>query len=162
MKKTNVMASLFLILILSIISVPLAVSGGFDEYGYNYPAMIFVGRADGVDRDLDGAVWGDPVYANDILVMKWSKAWDDAKFYGADWGPNAWCDNEWNGMIPDGSGEVWHYKIIWVGSELQNSPYWREGGYEIWGQFEVIMDQGVYNGEHFWGALASPNGYNGF
>jgi len=117
MKKTNVMASLFLILILSIISVPLAVSGGFDEYGYNYQAMIFVGSADGVDRDLDGAVWGDPVYANDILVMKWSKAY---------------------------------------------SPYWREGGYEIWGQFEVIMDQGVYNGEHFWGALASPNGYNGF
>jgi preprotein translocase subunit SecG len=28
--------------------------GGFDEYGYNYQARVFVGKADGVDRVLDG------------------------------------------------------------------------------------------------------------
>jgi len=43
---------------------------GFDEFGYNYQARIFVGSADGVDRLLDGKVWGDPTYANDHLKMK--------------------------------------------------------------------------------------------
>jgi hypothetical protein len=38
---------------------------GFDMFGYNYQARIFVGKADGVDRVLDGTFWGDPMYAND-------------------------------------------------------------------------------------------------
>ena len=33
---------------------PLAKGGGFDEFGYNYKARIFVGPADGIDRVLDG------------------------------------------------------------------------------------------------------------
>jgi hypothetical protein len=64
-------------------------------------ARVFVGKADGVDRALDGTVWGDSTYANDHLVMKWSKAWDDARFYGAPWTPDAWLDNEWNGAVPE-------------------------------------------------------------
>lgn len=158
------------LMVVLVLSVPAMAKGGFDEFGYNYQARIFVGRADGVDRVLDGKVWGDPTYANDWLVMKWSKAWDDARF-GPDgirdsgdelpWTPDAWCTNEWNGAVPGGSGEVWHYKIIWVGPELENSPYWREGGYPIWGQFEVIMDHGVAEGEHKWYALATPNGLGG-
>ncbi|MFX0067047.1 MAG: hypothetical protein ACFFC7_33355 [Candidatus Hermodarchaeota archaeon] len=133
--------------------------GGFDEFGYNYKARIFVGSADGVDRNLDGKVWGDPTYANDHLVMKWSKAWDNARFHGGEWTPDAWTNNEWNGMVPGGSGEIWHYKIIWVGPELEDSEYWREGGYAIWGQFEVIMSHGTYLGEHFWDCHATPTGY---
>lgn len=136
---------------------------GFDEFGYNYQANIFSGAADGVDRVLDGMVWGDPTYANDLLVMKWSNAWDDARFGDplAPWTADAWETNEWNGMVPGGSGEVWHYKIIWVGSELSASPYWREGGYAIWGQFEVIMSQGTASGSHIWETLATPNGFGG-
>jgi hypothetical protein len=130
-----------------------------DEFGYNYTARIFVGAADGVDRMLDDAVWGDPTYARDHLVMKWSKGWDDARFHGEPWTPDAWENNEWNGMVEGGSGEVAHYKIIWVGPELESSPYWREGGYAIWGQFEVILDQGVVGGEHYWNAHAQPTGY---
>ena len=136
--------------------------GGFDEFGYNYTARIFVGKADGVDRVLDGKVWGDPTYANDHLVMKWSKGWDDARFHDAPWTPDAWENNEWNGQVEGGSGEVWHYKIVWVGPELQNSPYWREGGYAIWGQFEVIFDHGTIANEHFWYAHANPTGYGLF
>lgn len=30
--------------------------GGFDEFGYNYGARVFAGKADGVDRVLDGKV----------------------------------------------------------------------------------------------------------
>lgn len=134
--------------------------GGFDEFGYNYNARIFVGPADGVDRVLDGKVLGNPTYAKDLLIMKWSKAWDDAMFHGGPWIPEAWEDNEWNGRVPGGSGEVCHYKIIWVGPGLENSPYWREGGYDIWGQFEVIMDQGTYPDEgHIFYAHAIPCGY---
>ncbi|PJE63372.1 hypothetical protein COU89_03700 [Candidatus Roizmanbacteria bacterium CG10_big_fil_rev_8_21_14_0_10_45_7] len=44
--------------------------------------------------------------------------------------------------------EVWHYKIVWVGPELEASPCWREGGYPIWGQFEVIMDHNTVDREH--------------
>lgn len=137
---------------------------GFDEYGYNYGARIFVGPADGVDRKLDGMVWGDPTYANDLLIMKWSKAWHDAKFNGKPWTCDAWVTNEWNGNVPGGSGEVWHYKIVWVGPELENSPCWREGGYPIWGQFEVIMDHGTAMDEelghiiHEWFTHAVPTG----
>lgn len=131
---------------------------GFDEFGYNYQARLFNGKADGVDRVLDGTVWGDSTYANDHLVMKWSKAWDDARFNGAPWTPDAWEDNEWNGAVPGGSGEVWHYKIIWVDSDLESSQYWQPGGYAIWGEFEVIMDQGVAAGAHIWFTHAVPNG----
>ena len=134
-------------------------TAGFDQYGYNYQARLFNGKADGVDRNLDSAVWGDSTYANDRLVMKWSKAWDDARFNGADWSPEAWTDNEWNGKAPDGSGETWHYKIVWVGPEGESSPYWHEGGYPIWGEFEVIFSQGTVANEHFWDTHANPAGF---
>ena len=136
--------------------------GGFDQFGYNYTARLFNGIEDGADRNLDGTYWGDPTYANDKLVMKWSKAWDNARFHGKPWSPDAWVDNEYNGKVPGGSGEVWHYKIVWVGPELEDSPYWREGGEAIWGQFEVIFSQGTVANEHFWDIHASPNGYGMF
>lgn len=99
---------------------------GFDEFGYNYTANLFSGKADGVDRNLDNKVWGDPTYANDHLVMKWSKAWDEARFNGEPWTCDAWENNEWNGASPNGSGEVWHYKIAWVGPEKFNvSGEWK-------------------------------------
>ena len=136
---------------------------GFDEFGYNYTARIFVGAADGVDRTLDGTVWGDPTYAQDHLKMSWSKAWDDARFHGAAWTCDAFEDNQWNGQVPGGSGEVWHYRIIWVGPgpKLDESPCWREGGYAIWGQFEVIMSHGTVANQHFWDAHAVPTGFGG-
>jgi hypothetical protein len=131
----------------------------FDEFGYNEVAGIFNGPADGVDRNLDGTVWGDPTYANDNLIMKWNNEWDRGKLENWANPPYfAWENNEWNGAFPGGSGEVWHYKIIWVGTELENSAYWADGGYPIWGQFEVIMDQGSIANEHFWYAHANPNG----
>jgi len=164
MKLKLALAALSLLVVLCVSTAPAFAQGGFDQFGYNYQARVFVGKADGVDRVLDDKIWGDPTYANDWLVMKWSKGWDDARFHGAPWGPDAWETNEWNGMNPDGSQSVWHYKIIWVGPELGSSPYWREGGYAIWGQFEVIMDQGIdpsIGPGHIWFALATPNGFGG-
>ena len=133
--------------------------GGFDEYGYNYAAGIFVGLGDGQDHVFDGAVWGDPTYANDHLVMKWSKAWDDARYHGGAWTCDAWVDNEWNGRVPGGSGQVWHYKIVWVGPELEDSPCWREGGYALGEEFEIIFSHGTFENEHLWDAHVVPGGF---
>jgi hypothetical protein len=138
--------------------------GGFDEFGYNYQARVFVGTggswcaAKGLGWTCAGTDW-EP-YANDKLVMKWNAEWDRGNAENWVYPPYAaWVDNEWNGAVPGGSGEVWHYKIIWVGPELEDSPCWREGGYPIWGQFEVIMDQGTADGVHTWFAHAIPTGY---
>jgi hypothetical protein len=140
---------------------------GFNEFGYNYNARIFNGPADGVDKSNDGAVWGDPTYANDKLVMKWTEGWDRGNYEGWANPPytDAWEDNEWNGATKDGSGEVWHYKIKWVGScGADGTPIPNDGGYCIWGQFAVLMDQGTYTGPdgtpiHEWLTHAIPNGY---
>ena len=135
---------------------------GYDQFGYNYQARIFSGPADGVDRVLDGTVWGDPTYANDHLVMKWSKAWDDARFNGAPWTTAAWEDNEWNGNVPGGSGESEHCKIVWVGDYVANPSLIPSGAYGIWGQFAVIVD--FYNGVggHSVLAHAVPAGYGAY
>lgn len=158
MKKLIVIGGVLLFAVVFSASVAFA-AGGFDQFGYNYTARLFSGLADGVDRNPDNAVWGDPTYANDHLVMKWSKAWDEARFNDVPWTCDAWENNEWNGAFPGGSGEVWHYKIAWVGPELEDSPCWRKGGYPIWGQFEVLMDQGSYTPGHVWFTHAIPTGY---
>src|SRR3989304_5078336 len=97
MKTETILLRLLLVasVVGAVLLTPMTVSaaGGFDQFGYNYKARIFVGPADGVDRVLDGKVWGDPTYANDYLVMKWSKGWDNARFKGASWTPDAWEDN---------------------------------------------------------------------
>ena len=138
---------------------------GFDQFGYNEVANIFSGKADGVDRNLDGMVWGDATYANDLLVMKWNETWDECNANGYDtaaYCAGAWTTNEWNGAVTGGSGEVWHYKIIWVGSEGLNSAYWVPGGYPVWGNYEVVMDQGITKGAgHTWFAHGIPNGLGG-
>lgn len=141
-------------------SAMVADAGGFDQYGYNRGARIFVGAADGVDRSLDGAVWGDPTYARDQLVMKWNAEWDrgNAEGWNDPNGYDAWLNNEWNGRCPGCSGETWAYKIVWVGS-CAAVP---DGGYCVWGQFAVIHSQGTVGGAHIWDALASPAGYGAY
>ena len=142
-----------------------AAGGAFDQYGYNDTARIFNGTgeswcvAGGQAANCMGA------YSPDKLVMKWTADWDrgnDENWLNPPYSA-AWIDNEWNGKgVKGGSNAVWHYKIIWVGTDLETSQYWQEGGYPIWGQFEVIMDQGVDPSAgpgHIWFAKAIPNGY---
>lgn len=160
--KLGLLSALGLSLIgASTLSVSALSSNGFNEYGYNYNARIFSGKADGVDRKLDGTVWGDATYANDHLVMKWNKAWSDCNSHGYNdpaYCAGAWDTNEWNGMVPGGSGETEHVKIIWVGSGANQSQYWVAGGLSIWGNYEVIMDQGMAGGTHHVYTFATPNG----
>jgi len=141
-----------------------AVGKGFDQYGYNDTARIFNGTgeswslAKGLPADYLG------IYAKDKLVMKWNAAWDACNATANDSASacaGAWTDNEWNGKV-GGSGEIWHYKIIWVGAAGKDSQYWKQGGYSVWGSYEVIMDQGQdpnVGPGHIWWAKATPNGY---
>lgn len=143
---------------LVIVSTP-TTADAFDEFGYNDVANIFNGAADGVDRALDGKVWGDPTYANDHLVMKWNRAWETCN---ANRTPanctGAWINNEWNGQVEGGSGESWHYKIVWVGSCGAAGTPRPDGSYCIWNEYAVLMSQGSVDGTHFWDAHAKPNG----
>jgi len=136
---------------------------GFNEFGYNYSARLFSGSADGVDKMLDDKVWGSSTYAKDHLVMKWNAEWDRGNAEGWEKPPYAaWENNEWNGAVPGGSGEVWHYKIVWdQGCATKGVPS-TEGAYCIWGQFATIMDQGTAGGEHIWLTHANPTGYGSY
>jgi len=138
--------------------------------GYNYQARIFVGT---------GAQWctqGRPdwagcldylgPYVNDKITMKWNAEWD--RGVAENWlNPpyDAWENNEWNGAFPGGSGAVWHYKIVWVGDYTANPSLIPESGYGIWGQFAVLMDQGVdpnLGAGHLWYAHGIPSGYGSY
>lgn len=138
-------------------------AAGFNQYGYNYTARLFNGTGSSwcQAKTLPANCLG--IYSPDKLVMKWNAEWDRGNADKWSKPPyDAWEDNEWNGKVGGGSGAVWHYKIVWVGPELQNSPRWKPGGYPIWGQFEVIMDQGTdpsLGPGHIWFTKAAPAGY---
>jgi hypothetical protein len=140
---------------------------GFNEFGYNYTARLFNGTgeswslAKGLPADYLG------IYSKDKLVMKWNAEWDRGNAEG--WtdpnGYEAWENNEWNGKVDGGSGAVWHYKIVWVGDYVADPTLIPEGGYGIWGQFAVLMDQGTdpnFGPGHLWFAHANPTGYGAY
>ncbi|MHB8362597.1 MAG: hypothetical protein ACYDBX_03180 [Patescibacteria group bacterium] len=152
-------------LVLGIGAVSVLAKGGFTS------ARIFNGTTASYCLSVDAPTTcaGNPY---DHVIMKWNAQWDNCNAHGyntAKYCLGAWVDNEFNGNVPNGSGGVWHYKIIWVGSAEQSSVYWLPGGYPIWGNYEVIMDQGndsydycstnINGGGHQLCTLATPNGY---
>jgi hypothetical protein len=112
-------------------------------------ANIYVGTADCVDDVADGAVYGDPTYANDLLVMKYTDDWPNE---------GSWINNNWNGMGPEGSGETWHYKID-QSNQCAGGGTPDDGGYCIWGGYEMTQSHGTAGGEHIWDVNATGNGY---
>jgi len=141
---------------------------GFDEWGYNRTARIFSGTGWSwcMGKVADEAWCQDYLgpYANDKLVMKWNAEWDRGNAEGWSNPPyDAWENNQWNGKAHDGSGEVWHYKIVWVGNCNDDPSLVPDGGYCIWGQFATIMDQGTTPEHvHVWFAHAVPSGYGSY
>lgn len=123
---------------------------GFDQFGYNYQAHLFVGTYDSSDRTLDGTYWGSTGdYVDDKLAMKWSDDWlsntdcnGDGKLDRGAPGSGfptisqGWLTNQVNGDYTDADGNVQHYtyfvKIVWVGP-----------GGSLWGEYEIIQE--VYN-----------------
>ncbi len=152
---------------LGAMAVPAFAAGGFGANGYNNTARLFNGTllqwctAKSIDP------LSCPAYGfgsnNDRIVMKWNAEWDRGNAEGWANAPyNAWTDNQWNGKN-GGSGVVWHYKIVWVGDYLADPTLVPDGAYGIWGQFAVIMDQGVdpITG-HTWFARGNPAGYGSY
>ena len=115
MKKIIAIFSSLLAVFLFVTVVKAA--NGFDQYGYNYTARLFNGTGSSwsLAKGLPANYLG--IYAPDKLVMKWNAEWDRGN--AENWANPpyaAWEDNEWNGLgKTGGSGEVWHYKIVWVG-----------------------------------------------
>jgi hypothetical protein len=139
---------------------------GFDEFGYNRNAGIFNGT--GLSWCMGKLGWDETAcrtymgkYANDRLVMKWNAEWDRGNYEGwTDVSYDAWENNQWNGNVEGGSGEVWHYKIVWVGDCMADPNLVPEGGYCIWNQFAVLMDHGTNADKvHEFLAHAKPSGY---
>lgn len=136
---------------------------GFDQYGYNRSARIFNGTYSSwcVERGAPANCVG--IYSPDKLLMKWNEEWDRGN--AENWANppySAWINNEINGNTKGGSGSVWHYKIQWVGPCGVDGTPLPDGGYCIWGIFEVLMDQGKdpnYGPGHLWFARANSNGY---
>lgn len=120
-------------------------TNGFDEYGYNRTARVFVGtcKSWAEQKNLDVAE-ACGTYVNDSLVMKWNKAWDECNAAGSNDEAacaDAWLNQTWNGKKPNGSGETYGAKTIWVGSKGESSPYWQDGGYLLWGNYEVVFEK---------------------
>lgn len=138
-----------------------------DWMGYNYKARIFVGtpyqwcEARGWSESQCENYFGP--YVNDKLTMKWNAEWDRGNQENWQNPPyDAWENNEWNGAFPGGSGAVWHYKIKWIGPCGADYTPLPDGGYCLWGQFEVLMDQGIdpnIEPGHIWVAHGIPTGY---
>lgn len=153
---------LVLCVVLALLSAPAATlaQGGFDQYGYNYEARMFVGPADGIDRILDGKVFGVASNARDHVVMNWNAEWDRGQNESWSNPPyyDAWMTQNWNGQVPGGSGERWILKNIWVG---QCGPEWTplpDGGYCNHSQFEYIYFRGTVADDNLWLVHALPAG----
>lgn len=117
---------------------------GFDMFGYNYGARIFVGTYDSSDRYIDGLYWGaSGDYVDDAIVMKWSVGWDEARFHEGVWGPDAYETNHVVGdyIGDDGQSHQYTYfvKIMWVGP-----------GGDLWNEFTIVQEvyNDVYGGYH--------------
>jgi hypothetical protein len=167
LNRASIAVYLSLVLVLSIVGLAVP-AVAVPDIGYNWKARIFVGT--GMQwcmekvGDPDWCQWYLGDYANDKVVMKWNAEWDRGS--AESWANPpyaAWENNEWNGRFPGGSGAVWHYKIKWVGP-CTDYEFFPDGGYCLWGQFEVLMDQGsdpayCASTNHCFVALAKPNGY---
>jgi hypothetical protein len=136
------------------------ISVGYDQWGYNYQAMIFNGFYDNYPRPIP-PVTEDNTY----LEMKWNDAWLSNKDCDGDHlldrhyglpsyrGSGAWLTNHQRGTYVDENGQTQHWdyfiKIVaapldatlvggnWVGSDGVVI------GWAIWGDFAVIQE--IYN-----------------
>ena len=98
---------------------------GFDEYGYNYGANLFVGPYDWYDRDKE-AGWEEYHYIT--LVMKWSDNW---------WSENkegSWCTNHMYATEPDGTHWTYFCKIVYSTEPIEGAVG------PIWGNYWVIEE----------------------
>lgn len=136
------------------------INTGYDEWGYNYQALIFNG---GYCDSYRNAAWCQP-YKDVSLTMKWNDAWlsnkdcdGDGKLdrhYGFDsyMGSGAWTTNHMSGSYEQEDKTcTWNSftKIVAapIDATESNNVWYEEDGDEIgpviWGEFAIIQD--IYN-----------------
>ncbi len=138
-------------------------AGGFDQYGYNYQAQSFNGRY----CDFDRVIGGD--FCDVQLSMKWSYYWlnpdrqrgCDRKTGVCTGTSTGWLTNHQRGTNPNGSHWEYFVKIVYTGESHPDGFVYPNGGYAIWGVYEVIQE--VYNdpsvGANGKLTLANPPGF---
>lgn len=130
------------------------------DLGYEDGRRRFQGYADGIDGKLDDTVWGVPEYAKDYVRMEWNDVWE--RGVSEDWEnppyKNAVIDNIWNGKTPNGSGQVWEYKIEWVDECGSDGAFREDGSFCMWGRFAVYPSSETKISGPFWDAHAVPPG----
>jgi hypothetical protein len=131
---------------------------GYDQWGYNYQAMMFNGYFDNYSRPPV------PTTSGDTLIMKWNDGWlsnQDCDFdgkldrhfgYPTYRGSGAWLTNHQSGSYED-NGKVYHWtyfvKIVAapLDAVLSGGAWHSADGVEIgpaiWGDFAVIQE--LYN-----------------
>lgn len=136
------------------------ITTGFDEWGYNYQAHLFVGGYCDAYRDAD---WCQP-YKEVQVVMKWNDAWlsnkdcdGDGKLdrhygYPTYIGSGAWETNhQWENYPGEEDMPNWNYftKIVAAPADaVLTSGVWYtpegvEIGPSIWNEFATILE--IYN-----------------
>jgi len=130
---------------------------GYDDWGYNYQAMMFNG---GYCDAYQDAAWCQP-YADVDLIMKWNGAWlsnTDCDYDGkldrrlgknSYIGSGAWLTNHQSGKVEvNGKLRKWTYfvKIVAApadGYTADGMWYSSEGivlGPVIWGEFAIVEE----------------------
>jgi hypothetical protein len=134
------------------------ITTGYDEWGYNYQAMMFNGKYCDAYRD---AAWCQE-YKDDNLAMKWNEGWLSNKdcdgdglldrHYGYDSyiGSGAWLTNHMSGVYEGDEGQTcqWNYfvKIVAAPDDAyaDGGVWYTAGGKEIgpviWGEFAIIQE----------------------
>lgn len=132
------------------------VSPGYDQWGYNYQAMMFNGTYCDAYRN---ASWCQQ-WANENLMMKWNAAWlsnvdcnndgvlDRHLGYAGYKGSGAWLTNHQSGKVDvNGRLRTWTYFVKIVAVEptdtLVGGEWFREGiklGPQLWGDFAIVEE----------------------
>ena len=125
---------------------------GYDDFGYNYQAHMFIGRYCDYDREVGGE------HCDVNLMMKWNDAWLSNKdcdgdglldrHYGYDSyiGSGAWLTNHQRGSGEDGDDWTYFCKIVAVPEdanligEIWYTADGTEIGPAIWGAFAIIQE----------------------
>ncbi|PIR97469.1 MAG: hypothetical protein COT91_01095 [Candidatus Doudnabacteria bacterium CG10_big_fil_rev_8_21_14_0_10_41_10] len=131
------------------------ISTGYDQWGYNYQAMLYNGLYGNFSRPAQLVTEGDN------LSMKWNDAWlsnkdcdNDGKLdrhygFASYKGSGAWLTNHMTGSYEvDGKTYHWSYfvKIVAAPADAVNvGGVWQTaGGVEIgpviWGEFAIIQE----------------------
>jgi hypothetical protein len=138
------------------------ITTGFDEWGYNYQAMLFNGKYCNAYQDDD---WCQPYKDVDIL-MKWNDAWlsnkdcdgdgllDRHYGFGSYIGSGAWLTNHMRGEYEDTSSYHWDISGEWI-IAVNSGTYLHDYTFSM-----TSLEDGTFTGFGGYPSGASPYIYD--